>query len=126
MPSPSFARLSNRQSEENGSFTAVPDPAKQLQTIYLAGFDIHTFERFPNTVGLCKGHCIALVQPTSSGLRLLGQPGWHMGEVLGVLVERNGKRMFQAKSEYLEATPERLNELQDFRRELENLMSPRA
>lgn len=104
----------------------MPDPARQLQLIYLAGFEIHTFDRFPNTVGLSKGHCIALVQPTADGLRLLGQPGWHMGEVLGVLVERGGKRMFQAKSELVEATPERLSELQDFREELEDLMSPRA
>jgi hypothetical protein len=104
----------------------MPDPAKQLQTIYLAGFDIHTFARFPNTVGLCKGHCIALVQPTSEGLRMLGQPGWQMGEVLGVLVERNGRRVFQAKSEVVEATPERLDELKSFQRELEYLMSPRA
>jgi hypothetical protein len=104
----------------------VPDPAKQLQTIYLAGFEIQTFDRFPNTVGLLKGHCIALVQPTSDGLKLLGQPGWHMGEVLGVLVERGGKRVFQSKSEMVEATAERLSELEDFQRELEDLMAPRV
>lgn len=105
---------------------AMPDPAKQLQTIYLAGFEVHTFDRFPNTVGLSKGHCIALVQPTASGLKLIGQPGWHMGEVLGVLVERRGRRVFQAKKEVVEATPERLSELESFQRELEDLMSPQA
>jgi hypothetical protein len=104
----------------------MPDPGKQLQTIYMAGFEIETFERFPNTVGLMKGHCIALVQPTPDGLKLIGQPGWHMGEVLGVLVERGGKRVFQAKNELVEATPERLSELASFQRELEDLMSPRA
>jgi hypothetical protein len=104
----------------------VPDPARQLQAIYLAGFEIETFDRFPNTVGLTKGSCIALVQPTETGLKLIGQPGWHMGEVLGVLVEQSGKKVFQAKSELVEATAERLTELDDFRRELEELMSLRA
>lgn len=104
----------------------MADPAKQLQSIYMAGFEIQTFERFPNTVGLLKGHCIALVQPTAEGLKLIGQPGWHMGEVLGVLVERKGRRLFQAKNELVDATPERLNELENFQRELEDLMAPRA
>lgn len=104
----------------------MPDSAQQLQAIYMAGFEIESFERFPNTVGVIKGNCIALVRPTPVGLKLVGQPGWHMGEVLGVLVERAGKQLFQFKSETVEATPERLSELELFSRELEALMSPRA
>lgn len=104
----------------------MPDPAQQLQAIYLAGFEIETFDRLPNTVGLAKGSCIALVQPTADGLKLIGQPGWHMGEILGVLVERSGKKVFQAKSELVEATPERVAELEKFCNELEELMSPHA
>jgi len=104
----------------------VPDPAKQLEAIYLAGFEIETFERYPNSLGLRKGNCIALVQASPDGLKTIGQAGWQMGEVLGVLVERAGKQVFQAKSELVEATPERLRELEDFRHELEDLLSPRA
>jgi hypothetical protein len=104
----------------------VPDPAKQLEAIYFAGFEIETFERFPNSLGLRKGSCIALVQASPDGLKIIGQTGWRMGEVLGVLVERDGKQVFQAKSELVEATPERLRELEDFRRELEDLLSARA
>jgi hypothetical protein len=104
----------------------VPDSAQQLQAIYMAGFEIETFERFPNAVGVLKGNCIALVQSTPLGLKIIGQPGWHMGEVLGLLVERAGQKVFQAKSEVVEATPERLRELEDFSRELETLMAARA
>lgn len=104
----------------------MPNPEHRLQAIYLAGFEIETFDRFPNMVGLVKGNCIALVQPTAEGLKLIGQPGWHMGEVLGVLVERNGRRVFQAKSELVEATAERLGELENFCLELKGLMSPQA
>jgi hypothetical protein len=38
-----------------------------------------------------------------------------MGEVLGVLTEKDGRQVFQAKSEIVEATPERLATLQRFR-----------
>jgi hypothetical protein len=104
----------------------VPDPAQQLQAIYLAGLEMETFDRFPNAVGLRKGNCIALVQPTPTGLKLIGQAGWHMGEVLGVLVELAGRKVFQSKNELVEATPERLAELESFRHELDELLSPRA
>lgn len=104
----------------------MPDPARQLQAIYLAGFEIETFDRFPNAVGVTKGSCIALVEPTAQGLRLIGQPGWHMGEVLGVLVEKAGTQVFQSKGEMVEATAERLAELENFRLELEALMAAQA
>ncbi len=104
----------------------MPNPEQQLEAIYLAGFEIQNFERFPSAVGLLKGNCIALVQATADGLKLIGQPGWRMGEVLGVLVEKDGRRVFQAKSELVEATAERLSELESFSRELEGLMSARA
>ena len=35
-----------------------------------------------------------------------------MGEVMGVLVERDGRQVFQAKSEIVDATPERLDALE--------------
>ena len=104
----------------------MPDPAEQLQKIYVAGFELQTFERYPNAVGVIKGGCIALLRPATNGLELIGLPGWRMGEVMGVLVEKNGRKVFQAKSEEIEATVERLAELQAFKRELEELLLPTA
>ena len=49
-----------------------------------------------------------------------------MGEVLGVLVEKDGRQFFQAKSEIVEATPERLEELRRFREDLEQLLTATA
>jgi hypothetical protein len=45
-----------------------------------------------------------------------------MGEVMGVLTEREGRQVFQAKSEIVEATPERLAILRKFREDLAGLM----
>lgn len=104
----------------------MPDPAEQLQRIYLAGFELHTFERYPNAIGVMRDGCIALVRSTPVGLQMIGAPGWRMGEVLGVLVEKDGQQVFQAKSEVIEATPERLEMLRKFRRDLEDLLTATA
>ncbi len=102
------------------------DLSEQLQRIYLAGFELQTFDRFPKAIGVVKGNCIALLTPTPTGLTTIGTPGWKMGEVLGVLTEISGRKVFQAKSEIIEATPERLDELNRFREELSQLLSPTA
>ena len=104
----------------------MPDPAEQLQRLYLAGFELQIFERYPNAVGLLRDGCIALLQSTPGGLKVIGAPGWRMGEVLGVLVEKDGRKVFQAKSEMVEATPERLAALQKFGEDLEQLLTATA
>jgi hypothetical protein len=101
----------------------VPDPAEQLQRLYVAGFDLQTFDRFPKCVGVVRDNCIALLVPGPDGLQVLGTPGWRMGEVIGVLVEQGGRQVFQAKQEMVEATPERLEVLGRFRSDLDRLLS---
>jgi len=102
------------------------DPAQQLQRIYLAGFELQTFDRFPKCVGVMRDNCIALLVPASDGLQMLGTPGWRMGEVMGVLTEQEGRQVFQAKHEIVEATPDRLAALHRFREDLQELLAPRA
>ena len=104
----------------------MPDPSEQLQRLYLAGFELQTFERYPTAIGVIRDGCIALLQATPTGLQLIGAPGWRMGEVLGVLVEKDGRQVFQAKSEVVEATPERLEALRQFREDLERLLTATA
>jgi hypothetical protein len=99
------------------------DPSEQLQKIYLAGFELQTYERFPKAIGVSKGNCIALLTATPTGLTTIGTPGWKMGEVFGVLTEVHGRKVFQAKAEIVEATPERIAELARFREELEQLLT---
>jgi hypothetical protein len=100
----------------------MADCAHQLQQIYLAGFEFKTFDRFPKCVGVVREHCIALLLPSPDGLQMLGTPGWEIGEVMGVLTEVGGRQVFQAKQEMVEATPERLGKLRQFREELGKLL----
>ncbi len=102
----------------------MPDPAEQLQRIYVAGFDLKTFDRFPKCVGVVRDNCIALLVPSADGLQMLGTPGWEIGEAIGVLVEIGSRRVFQAKQEMVEATPERLETLRRFREDLQKLLRP--
>ena len=101
----------------------MADPAAQLQLLYLAGFELQTFDRFPKCVGVVRDDCIALLVPTPQGLQMMGTPGWRMGETIGVLVERDGRQVFQAKQEIVEATADRLDRLRGFRAELERLLA---
>jgi hypothetical protein len=98
------------------------DPAEQLQRLYLAGFEFQTFERFPSSVGVIRGECIVLMLPTPQGLQMLGTPGWKIGEVMGVLTEVNGRRVFQNKEQIIEATPERVATLDRFRADVKAAM----
>jgi len=104
----------------------MPDPAEQLQRLYLAGFELQTFERYANSVGVIRDGCIALLRATPIGLEIIGTPGWRLGEVMGVLVEKDGHQVFQAKTEIVEATPERLEVLRRFREDLERLLTATA
>src|ERR1700683_747319 len=105
---------------------SMPDSAEQLQRLYLAGFELQTFERYPKCVGAVREGCVALLVPGVDGLQVLGTPGWRMGEVMGVLTESDGRKVFQAKGEVVEATAERLEALRKFREELGELLHARG
>ena len=93
----------------------MPDPSEQLQKLYLAGFELQTFDRFPQAIGVLRGQCIVFLVPGPDGLQILGNAGWRMGESLGPLVEREGRKVFLHKGEVVEATEERIARLERFR-----------
>lgn len=101
----------------------MSDPSEILQSIYLAGFELQTFDRFPRAIGVIKGNCIALLEPEGSRLRVIGRPGWRMGESVGVLTTKAGEQVFQAKDQIVTVTPDRLRELRTFEAELNVLLA---
>lgn len=89
----------------------------------MAGFDLQTFDRFPKAIGVLRDNCIAFLVPGGpEGLQILGNVGWRMGESLGPLVEREGRKVFLHKQETLEATPERIATLGKFRDDLKVIL----
>jgi hypothetical protein len=104
----------------------MPDSAEQLQRLYVAGFDLQTFDRFPKAVGVLRDNCVAFLVPGPDGLQILGNVGWRMGESLGPLVEREGRKVFVHKQEVIEATPERVAALERFRDDLRAILHGKA
>jgi hypothetical protein len=100
----------------------MSDPAEQLQKLYLAGFELQTFDRFPQAIGVVRDECIVFLVPGPDGLQLLGNVGWRMGESLGPLVERGGRKMFVHKELVLEATPERIAALEQFKTDVKAVL----
>ena len=98
-------------------------PEEQLQRLYLDGFELATFDRFPKAVGVLRDNCVAFLVPGPDGLQILGNVGWRMGESLGPLVERQGRKVFVYKGEIVEATPERIQTLDRFRRDLKAILN---
>ena len=100
----------------------MPDPAEQLQRLYVAGFELQTFDRFPKAIGVLRDQCIVFLVPGPDGLQILGNAGWRMGESLGPLVEREGRKVFLHKGEVLEATEDRIAELERFRKDVQSIL----
>lgn len=98
-------------------------PAEQLQRIYVAGFELETFPQFPKCIGVARDGCIALLVPGVDGMQILGSPGWRLAGSIGVLVERDGRPVFQHKEEMVEATPDRLETLRRFKEDLKSLLT---
>jgi len=97
-------------------------PEEQLQRLYVAGFELETFERFPKAIGVLRQGYVAFLVPGPDGLQILGNVGRRMGESLGPLVERDGRKVFVHKQEAIEATEEMIAELEVFRADLKRLL----
>jgi hypothetical protein len=108
----------------------MADPAMQLARLAEAGFEIQTSERFPRSIIVSRRGAVALLELGPSGLRALGAPGWQAppgaGVPVAVLVEEQGRPVFRAKQDIIDATSERLQELKTFREKLERLLAERG
>src|SRR3954469_5350396 len=78
------------------------DPSETLQRLYAAGFELQTFERFPKAIGVSRGEVMVLLENTPAGLKVIGSPGWRMGDFMGVLTTKDGKQVFQWKEQVVE------------------------
>jgi hypothetical protein len=98
-----------------------------LETIASRGFAIVAFPLYASAVGVRKGNCAALLGPVpDGGFRFLGDACWLVEGNLSVKVRKNGVQRFVWKKQEVEATPERLDQVADFRDELENLFVTKA
>jgi hypothetical protein len=98
-----------------------------LERIASSGFAIVAFPLYASAVGVRKGNCAALLTPVlNGGMRLLGDPCWMVNGNLSVRVVRDDREWFVWKKQEVEATAERVADVAEFRRELEDLLAAKA
>lgn len=101
----------------------MPDLSAQqttvLERLRTRGFRFVAFPMYANYVGVNKGNCGALLAPVgAAGFKIFGEPAYLVSGNLSVRITRGGRQWFVWKKESLEASPERLAELQHFSADL--------
>lgn len=97
----------------------TPPQMQTLERLFEAGFRPMAIPPYESALCVRRGECAAVLSPLASGgLKLLAPPTYMVGGKLGVRVRRGSGEFFVWKKTELTATPERLAELDSFRREL--------
>jgi hypothetical protein len=105
----------------------TPGQVAILERLVSDGFSIVAFPLYANAVGVRKGSCAALLDPVAGGgFRLFGEPCVLLDGNLTVRVADKGKTWFVWKKQRIEATTQRIAELDRFVSELKLLLEPRA
>ena len=105
----------------------TPQQFAILQRIVSEGFSVVSFPLYANAVGVRRGSYAALLDPISGGtFRLFGEPCLLIDGNLTVRVREKGKSWFVWKKLRMEATAERVRELEHFVSELKLLLDPPA
>ena len=100
------------------------DPAIALPKLVERGFTLRSFPAYPRSLGAVRDNFVALLEATAQGeVKLMGASGFLIGEKIGVLVEREGGKIFQVKSEEVPATAVMLEAYQRFQNDLKEILS---
>ena len=96
-----------------------PQQMQVLERAFAAGFRPVAIPTYESALCVRRGDCAALLTAVlSGGLRLLAPPTLIVNGNLSVKLKRSGGDVFVWKKHEVPATPERLTELEKFRRDL--------
>jgi len=100
-----------------------PQQMQVVERLFAAGFRPIAIPPYESALCMRKGNCAALLAPVpNAGLKLLAPPSFLVEGNLSVKLKRGPGEVFVWKKQEVEATPERLKELESFRRELTELL----
>ena len=103
-----------------------PTQVARLEGLLKAGYQFTTFEQFARYPGVEKAGFVALLDLSGVGVRQFGSVGYHLGNGIGVLIERAGGKAFVWKDRSVEATPELLATYASVKNELAGLLAESA
>jgi hypothetical protein len=100
-----------------------PQQMKVIERLFAAGFRPIAIPPYESALCVRKTNCAALLAPVpNGGIRLLAPPSYLVEGNLSVKLKRGLGEVFVWKKKEVEATPEKLNELESFRRELTGIL----
>lgn len=101
----------------------TPQQMQTMERLLAAGFRPIAIPPYENAICIKKGDCaVVLTAVPNGGLKMLAPPTYMVGGNLSVKLRRGLGEVFVSKKNEIDATPERLNELDSFRRELSELL----
>lgn len=104
-----------------------PRQMEVMERLFQAGFRPIAIPPYENALCLRKGECVAALAPVlNGGLKLLAPPAYLIDGNFSVKLKRANGEVFVWKKKEVEATAERIRELESFRRELQELLESPA
>ena len=96
---------------------------KTMERLFAAGFRPIAMPPYENALCLKRRDCAAVLSPVpNGGLKVLAPPSYLVAGSLSVKLKRGSREVFVWKKNEVEATPDRLEELAQFRRELTQIL----
>ncbi len=100
-----------------------PQQMQVIERLFSAGFRPIGIPPYESALCMKRGNCAALLAPVpSAGIKLLAPPSYLVDGNLSVKLKRGSSEVFVWKKKEVEATPEKLKELESFRRELTEIL----
>ncbi len=100
-----------------------PQQMQTIERLFAAGFRPIAIPPYQSALCMSKGDCAAVLAAVpNGGIRLLAPPSYLVGGNLSVKLKRGSGEVFVCKKKEVEATPEKLRELEAFRRELMEIL----
>ena len=100
-----------------------PQQMQVIERLFAAGFRPIAMPPYETALCMKKGNCAAVLAPMlGAGIKLLAPPAYLVEGNLSVKLKRGSGEVFVWKKQEVEATPEKLKELESFRHELAELL----
>jgi hypothetical protein len=101
----------------------TPRQMEIIERLFANGFRPIAIPPYESALCMKKGECAAILAPVpDGGLKLLAPPSYLVEGNLSVKLKSGSGEVFVWKKKEVKATPEKLKELESFRRELTELM----
>ena len=101
----------------------TPQQMQTMERLFEAGFRPIAIPPYENALCIKRGDCAAVLAPVpNGGLKVLAPPSYLVAGNLSVKLKRGSGDVFVWKKNEVEATPDRLEELAVFKRELMQIL----